>query len=300
MSAVKPQNSRSMFVEADPWVRPSAAVTVDEAQRRWQHIGGPKPGAWLLTQPGDSPKARKSTRPEYLLHLMPHRLVQGQVVPKVNLCIWSTKGCRKHCLVHAGRGGAPGVIKGRMARTVLAVEYPQEFVVLLHRDLQRIKARDKKNGTRSWVRLNATSDIAYEDTRVRTIMSDSGLMFADYTKATPDQRPEPFVRHYTLARSVWPGRDSVTEAVALMRSGHHVSMVVDDLTPLRQLEDTMAGWYWVEADKTDEWMLNPEPIIGVLTPKGSLKNDPDQVFSGAALAEALAEAWDVMIERKAS
>jgi hypothetical protein len=268
------------------------------AKEVWGALGGPRSTSRkLITDPMGQTKGRKSVAPQYMLHLMPHRQAAGlqesyleaarpelrklgldvATGVKLNLCKHSTSGCRRHCLVSAGRGGSPAVINGRLFKTLLATQFPTLFLALLRHELLLI-ARRKPN---AWFRPNGTSDIPWEMMpATRAIMEEVGLQYGDYTKYTPEQRPKPQGLNYSLARSMWPGRDTPDQAVALLRAGHHVSIVVDDVTRLEGVPGV------IEADKTDEWVFG-DPVIGALTPKGSLKRDPRQVFRSEDILRAL-------------
>lgn len=264
-------------------------VDIGEARAVWTALGGPAKNFKLISEPGASTKTRKSVLPEYILYLLPHRLANqlqdSYLTPyvvealnalgynigriNINLCPWSTAGCRKNCLVHAGRGKSTAVVDGRMRKTLLATYFPAMFLALMRDDLQRIE----RTNPDAWVRLNGTSDITWESNAVTyAMLAESNLQFGDYTKASPSQRPDPVGISYRLARSAWPGRQTPRDILNLRESGHSVSVVVDDSRPLDGIEG------FVNADKTDEWLLSSTPVIGYLTAKGSLRRDPNQVY----------------------
>jgi hypothetical protein len=275
------------------------SIDPNESKRVWAALGGPKSAsAKLLTAPSGNSKSSKSQAPEYMLHLLPHRQVmqlQGPFIAdakaglaslglclnldvKVNVCPWSCAGCRKHCLVSAGRGAFHAVIKGRLMKTMLATYFPAHFLALLRHELNLI-AKHKPN---AWVRPNGTSDIPVEMIQpTRMIMKESGLRYGDYTKASPLQRPDVIDMNYTLARSAWPGRQTADEAVDLWRAGHNVSIVVDEFEPLADIPGV------VSADATDEWIFEPYPTLGVLKAKGSLRKDPTQVYQFKEILDAV-------------
>lgn len=276
------------------------AADVSEAKDVWAALGGPKSTSRkLLTDPKGNSKGRKSVAPEYMLHLLPHRQVtqlQGPFLAEaeaglaemgltidtdvhVNVCPWSCAGCRKYCLVSAGRGNFHAVIKGRLMKTMLATYFPTLFLALLRNELLLI-AKRKPN---AWIRLNGTSDIPIEMIHpTRMMMKESGLRFGDYTKASPLQRPDVLDLDYTLARSAWPGRQSAEDAVQLWRAGHNVSIVADDFDALAHVPGV------VSADETDEWLFAKTPTLGVLKAKGSLRKDPTQVYKAEDILNAIA------------
>lgn len=247
--------------------------SLEEAYDIWAFLGGPTQNRWLLSEPGASAKSRKSVVPEYMLYLMPHKL-SGTV----NMCPWSTPGCRKTCLVSAGRGAQPNVTQGRQVRTELLMNHPDAFFVILDDNLRVVR---KRGG--GWVRLNGTSDIPWEvvPSMVALMEKYPDIQFADYTKATVDQRPSPAISNYQLARSVWPHRDDAFDIRDLLLAGERVSMVVDDPSKVKDLPHV------VMADDTDEWLMGNGPALGLLKPKGKLRYAEDQFYSWRAAELAI-------------
>ena len=248
-----------------------ASFDIATAKALWADVGGAtSPSANFLTQPNGSAKSRKSVLPEYMLYLAPHKLASG-----VNLCKWSTAGCRSTCLFTAGRGGSPTVYNGRMARTVLMLNHPTAFLALVFNDLRKANAKGA-----AWVRLNGTSDIPWERLFDGEWVAEfPNLQFADYTKATAAQRPQPTVA-YKLTRSVWAGTHSTSDIAALLANGERVSMIVADPSAIVHPNA-------VVADKTDEWLLRADGVLGMLAPKGKLRYSPDNYYANSDALAAL-------------
>lgn len=108
----------------------------------------------------------------------------------VNLCPGSSPGCRAACLNTAGRGAMGSVQAGRMRKTRLFLDSPHVFKHQLVADLETLAGRQARTGIKQAIRLNGTSDIAWEDIPVvrgsswfRSVMDAfPELMFYDYTK----------------------------------------------------------------------------------------------------------------------
>ncbi len=249
-----------------------ASVPVKYAQGTWMKMGGPKTPQWLLSKPNASAKSRKSVLPEYMLYLLPHILAGG-----INICPWSCKGCRKHCLVTAGRGAQPNVTHGRHVKTLLLLERPDLFMRLLWHDLERIVKKHGPYG--AWVRLNGTSDIPWENVLDGEWLN-LDLNFADYTKASIKERAQPKLSNYTISRSVWPENHDIVDIANLLTSGERVAMVVDD-------PESVSHSLVVQADKTDEWLLENGSRLGLLTPKGKLRKDPTNYYQYQTAQAAL-------------
>lgn len=107
-----------------------------------------------------------------------------------NLCPGSSPGCRAACLNTAGRGAMNSVQAGRMRKTRLFLDSPRTFMHQLVSDLETLAGRQTRTRIKQAVRLNGTSDIAWEDIPVvrgsswfRNVMDAfPELMFYDYTK----------------------------------------------------------------------------------------------------------------------
>lgn len=271
---------RRLFGDIDPDDVRAAAKDRDRirlAHLRWVHQGGPTclRCLALYTEPSHQSKGNKSKRPQYILHHAPARLAGSG-----NMCPWSTPGCRAACLDTAGHGSRPSVAKGRAARNRFMEADPLGYLAIHYRDLDLIERRHPK-GRRPSARPNGTADLTWEATpATRCLIEDhKRIMFGDYTKASPSQRPNPDLSNYTLVRSVWTDRHSVTDVVDLWKQGHSVSVLVDDYAPLAGLPMT------VDATKTDEWIFKTKPTVGCLAPLGRAK--ATDTYSGAQLAHLL-------------
>lgn len=262
-------------------VRPSdlSKHLVHRAHKVWRDHGGPSTLQPLITEPRGHPKARKSTRPEYVMHLAPHRLAGvGSVCP------WSTPGCRTDCLYHSGRGSMESVQRARIARTRFADADPVGFLTILFGDIMRILDRHTFDDHAPLIRLNGTSDIAWEDVQpIRLLMGRARerygvAVFTDYTKADRYARPSTDV--YRLARSLWPDRYNATDVAQHWGQGDHVSVVV---TGERERLIRTHPRHVADASATDEWLLSGRPTIGALAPLNGAEG-----FDAEDLHEALA------------
>jgi len=256
-----------------------ANADLEKFRRVWEECGGPSsPTARLLTAPNANAKTDKSKRPEYILHLAPERTAGAG-----NVCHYSTRGCRKVCLFYSGRASVWSKINaGRIAKTRAAFEYPAGFLAQLSNELVRLANHKIGGGLRPFVRLNGTSDldwtefagvslvIASENKRGRFQngpIKRGGFYVADYTKAPPVVRRSSTA--YPLARSVWIDYpQAVKTASEYLRNGEKVSLVIADTHLLEAFTDTYAKpGVIVDASKTDEWLLDDNARLGLLTPK---------------------------------
>ena len=256
-----------------------ANADLEKFRRVWEECGGPSsPTARLLTAPNANAKTDKSKRPEYILHLAPERTAGAG-----NVCHYSTRGCRKVCLFYSGRASVWSKINaGRIAKTRAAFEYPAGFLAQLSNELVRLANHKIGGGLRPFVRLNGTSDLDWtEFAGVSHVLASKnkrgfylqkrtqrgGFYVADYTKAPPVVRRSSTA--YPLARSVWIDYpQAVKTASEYLRNGEKVSLVIADTHLLEAFTDTYAKpGVIVDASKTDEWLLDDNARLGLLTPK---------------------------------
>jgi hypothetical protein len=114
---------------------------------------------------------------QIVIYMMPHRLGDG-----VNVCPWSSAGCRATCLESSGRLGLEASNIAKQARTDLLNERPDLFAALLVDEIARHKRRVERKGRRLVVRLNGTSDIPWEVLAPNLFTTFGDVQFFDYTK----------------------------------------------------------------------------------------------------------------------
>ena len=190
----------------------------------------------------------------------------------INVCPHATAGCRSACLFTAGRGAMRPVKSARVSKTLHFVNSRQDFMLDLSRDIADLvfKANDKKMSPA--VRLNGTSDIAWEDVTLdgKNIMDTfSTVQFYDYTKSMYRVRAYaagklPANYHLTFSKS--ENNDvEVAEAISL---GVNVAVVFAGKMP-----DTYLGRPVVNGDESDVRFGDPKGCIVGLTAKGKAKKD---------------------------
>lgn len=155
----------------------------------------------LLTVNGNI-KANKSVSQGYLtafLHLAPSNL-SGVM----NTCTHASAGCRMACLNVSGMGKAHRVQNARIEKTKFFANNRKEFLIGLYREIKNFEKLCTKKGIKPAVRLNATSDIRWEDIIVvdnKNIMQCfPNIQFYDYTKI-PGRRNLPKNYHLTFSLS---------------------------------------------------------------------------------------------------
>lgn len=215
---------------------------------------------------GNNAKTIKSDKGgEYLtaiLYLAPADTVEG-----INLCPMAEKaGCKQACLYTAGRGAFNNVQQARIRKTIAFRDNPVAFVDQLADDIVKAKRKADKLGVKLAVRLNGTSDIAWEnqlDSNGQTLMARfPEIQFYDYTKLPGRRVPANY--HLTVSYS------EANQAYA-RKSGktkHNLAVVFRGELPLK-----FNGRRVINGDKTDLRFLDRSGVVIGLTAKGPAKKD---------------------------
>lgn len=244
----------------------------------------------------ENPKAAKSVAYGYLnaiLYLAPHSFAGVG-----NLCPKASQGCIKSCLgLYSGRAGmvkpSTGTNVVRDARVLKARHFMRnraEFMRAVMFDLARQHAKARQAGLRLAVRLNGSTDIAWEGLRVELNASEAAkiarlsrgslrpwegvyrnifdvfpsVQFLDYTKlATRLRRALPSNYHLTFSRS----EANENEARDVLLAGGNVAAVFE------RLPITWSGKRVVSGDDHDLRFLDPPNVVIGLSPKGSARRD---------------------------
>jgi len=147
-----------------------------------------------------------------------------------NVCSHSTPECRIGCLNTSGRAGIEefsGLTKihdCRVKKTKLFYEQPEFFMAWLMAEIKMYQKRAEKKGFYFSVRLNATSDIDWQNVKVNgqnifEIFPD--VAFYDYTKNINKFIDKPLNYHLTYS---YTGRNEL-QCEAVLKAGFNVAMV---------------------------------------------------------------------------
>lgn len=212
-----------------------------------------------------------------ILHLSPATMADG----KRSVCPWSTAGCREACLNTTGYASITGPVthanlskysihRARAKKTLMFLDHRAEFLRQLHADIRSIYRRALKENKLPVVRLNGTSDIAWEKIDPTLFSLYPGVTFYDYTKSRErmaDSRLPgwPTNYHLTLSASEKDDASSIAGTVAL---GHNVAVVFRDKLPAKY-----AGYRVIDGTKNDWRFLDPKGVIVGLLAKGRAKTD---------------------------
>ena len=186
------------------------------------------------------------------------------------MCALSSAGCRASCLHRAGRGGIyrPGestnaIEQARIARTRLYLDRPDEFRAQLTAEIQAHVSRAGRLGLVPCVRLNGTSDIAWERKAPWLFDTFPDLQYYDYTKV-PGRDLLPANYHLTFSRS----EDNWNDCERALQGGRNVAAVFAGGVP-----DIFRGFRVFDGDATDLRFLDPVGIVVGLKAKGKAKRD---------------------------
>lgn len=216
---------------------------------------------------GNNAKTIKSDKGgEYLtciLYLAPADTVRG-----INTCPMAvTAGCKNACLYTAGRGAFNNVQSARIRKTEAFRDNSVAFVDQLALDILEGLRKAKRLGVKLAVRLNGTSDIAWEHQRGSdglTLMEKfPDVQFYDYTKLPGRKVPSNY--HLTVSYSA----HNPAYAKKASATGHNLAVVFRD----QQLPSTYLGRVVIDGDKTDLRFLDKTGVVVGLYAKGKAKKD---------------------------
>jgi hypothetical protein len=222
----------------------------------------------------DSPKAIKAQSFGWLnaIHYLAPADLSG-----TDLCPYSTVGCRALCIGwFSGQAamlpdrrlkrGSNMVRKSRIRKARMFMHDRLNYLQLVARSIKNLVARAARDGMKLCVRLNGSSDIAWEGIRLngQTMFEMfPDVVFVDYTK-----NPRRFERKLPLNYCLTFSRSEDNEAVALELLGRGVNVAV---VFAGEKPASWNGYAVVDGDKHDLRHLDPrEPrgfVIG-LSPKG--------------------------------
>lgn len=213
----------------------------------------------------------------YILHLAPASLSGYNTCPK------ATAGCTAACLNTAGRGGmfkkgeTTNVIqKARIRKTIFFFEERSGFMEWLVADIKLAIKQSTRLGLIPVIRLNGTSDIAWEKypvmvdgveyTNIMAAFPD--IQFYDYTKILGRKVKD--ISNYSLTFSKADGNDNdVQKAIA---EGLNVAAVFA-LKKTEAMPETYLNRPVFNGDDSDLRFLDPKGVVVGLYAKGKAKKD---------------------------
>jgi hypothetical protein len=221
----------------------------------------------LLTPAVANTKTAKNDGEKYLsyiMHLAPSDVSGFDVCPK------ASQGCRAACLNTSGRGRFESTQLARIRKTLFFIHYRQEFLTKLNKEIGRAQRKAEKLGKTCVVRLNGTSDIAWETIKLESsnksvIELNPNVQFYDYTKRHERLKRVNMPSNYDLTFSM--AEDNSESALAALDCGYRVAVV------FKTIPSEYLGIKCINGDNTDLRFLDPKQCFVGLNAKGKAKQD---------------------------
>ena len=205
-----------------------------------------------------------------ILYLAPHTISGFQVCPK------ASPQCRDACLYTAGRGIYSKVQKARIAKTLAFFNEREKFMEILVNDIKSLIKKAKKAKMTPAVRLNGTSDIAWEKIacvvdgeKFKNVMvAFPNVQFYCYTKIL-GRKAALALPNYHLTFSLSEENDS--DAIKALSQGYNIAVVMNTKEN-EPKPATWGGYPVVDGDETDVRFYDPKGgHIVALSAKGQAK-----------------------------
>ena len=186
-----------------------------------------------------------------------------------NMCSNASNGCGSVCLFGSGHGqrhmmhnGLHPVWIARIIRTILFMEYRDQFMPRLLKEIERHNRKAAKLGALSAIRLNIMTDIKWE--RFPEIFQAfPDTVFYDYAK--DPTRDVSHIPNYSLTFSRSERNDLFTDM--MFDKGMNVTVVVR-VKKGQPLPDTFRGRKMIDGDLHDFRPSDPAGVWVGLRPKG--------------------------------
>ncbi len=203
-----------------------------------------------------------------VMYLSPH------VESGWNLCPWASAGCAAACLKGSGRMRFKGSELARVKRTVLFMKHRELFMARLRKEIRAHVAKCARLDLECSVRLNGTSDVAWERVCPELFKEFAHVQFYDYTKSVlrAIQSVDGQRRGELRSTTPWPANYHLTfsrcedtpldEILYLTEMGVSVAVVFNK----RVLD--WEGMDVIDGDRHDYRASDPRGVIVGLKAKG--------------------------------
>jgi hypothetical protein len=195
-----------------------------------------------------------------ILYLAPAKISGYEVCPM------RSAGCTAACLYTAGMGAFSNVQQARIKKTKMFFEQREEFFKLLHKDINSLIAKAKKENLVPAIRLNGTSDINW--VRFKLFEQYPEVQFYDYTKMLNHLTKDVANYHITFSKNEM---NDVDCKIALER-GYNVAVVFNTKKGL-SLPPFWNDYPVYDGDDTDVRFYDPDNHVIGLRAKGMAKKD---------------------------
>ena len=190
----------------------------------------------------------------------------------INLCPMAlAAACDLPCLNTAGRGAMSNVQLARLRKTLFFLQYQEEFLALLRKEIARCVSYIESKGFVPLVRLNGTSDIRWENYNVLDLFPK--VQFYDYTKIANRKN---IPSNYDLTFSY-----SGTSAFKIyndlaIKKGMRIAVVFRTRAVVEHMlatNEKFMGLTVVDGDDSDIRHIDPVGAVTALYAKGKAKKD---------------------------
>lgn len=203
-----------------------------------------------------------------ILYLAPSDISGHQVCPMAKLA-----QCEAACLYTAGRGAFNSIQRARIAKTKRFFEDRDSFMNDLEYSIKGLIRKAEKLGLTPLVRLNGTSDIAWENIPCKgfnnIFEAFPNVQFYDYTKI-PTRKNIP--ANYDLTFS-YSGVSSFKKAIVKAHANEKLARIAVVFDKQENFPDTFLGRTVLIGDNSDVRHLDSKNSIVALYAKGKAKKD---------------------------
>lgn len=265
MSKLSCRELRTLVLDRMAEAHRAGRLTASQ-MRNARKVRFPRVNARIL---GTSIKVEKSRKRGFLtavVYLAPSR--ESVRYGGIQTCPLASLGCSLACLGDRGRLYMSAGRNAKAWKTLLWVWAPEVFREMLAREIYRLRNRALHIGLRPAVRLNGSSDIAWERKAPELFETFPDVVFYDYTKIAPrmfSSRPANY--HLTFSRS----EDNETDALRVLASGHNVAIVFTSLR--RAMRNGWNGYSVTNGDLTDARPIDRQGVVVGLSPKGRARDE---------------------------
>jgi len=194
------------------------------------------------------------------------------------MCPSRTKGCTVACLWRAGQGRFNNVQLSRLKKTMAFLYDRERFMKQLDQDILALKDEAKGRGMKVAVRLNGTTDIAWENVDLfdhnypNIFEVHPDVPFYDYTKRLERLPVIKEIPNYSVVFSRAETKKSQQDADKALAMGIPITVVFSELPMMYK------GMPVINGD-TDDWRpadilaAKGEPLVIGLIAKGPAKKD---------------------------
>jgi len=213
-------------------------------------------------------KGEKLNYLTYILHLRPDDII----CPHSMLA-----GCREPCLNTAGRGAFNKVQLARIAKTRFFHDHQAAFMLSVAADIWAAQRKAHKLDMTLLIRLNGTSDIAWENIPVylhkagNVFQTFPAVQFYDYTKHPSRKLAGKTANNYDLTYSysgITPAKITAKALNSTVNSRYAVVFL-----KRADIPKTFMGMPVIDGDDTDVRHIESTGVVVALYAKGKAKHD---------------------------